>query len=85
MYCISSPMKRTILQYCTSQRSSVAYRVRQPHQLIFFCYTDPGHSDVPKGPLQKHLRTAGSKKERQAKRHKQGPLRTASRKEQKNV
>eukprot|EP00983_Pelagomonas_calceolata_P065804 1148744-Pelagomonas_calceolata.AAC.2 len=38
---------------------------------------------VPKGPLRKYLRTAGSRKERQAKRHKQGPLRRAMGNEQK--
>eukprot|EP00983_Pelagomonas_calceolata_P051030 1142234-Pelagomonas_calceolata.AAC.2 len=37
--------------------------------MLFFPYTNPGHSDVPKGPLQKYLRTTGSRKRRQAKRH----------------
>eukprot|EP00983_Pelagomonas_calceolata_P066968 1149299-Pelagomonas_calceolata.AAC.1 len=34
---------------------------------FFFCYTDPGHSDVPYEPLQKELGTARSK-ERDAER-----------------
>eukprot|EP00983_Pelagomonas_calceolata_P090041 1157373-Pelagomonas_calceolata.AAC.6 len=50
---------------------------------FFFRHTDPGHSDVPKGPLQKYLRTARSRKKRKAKRHKQSPLRRASGKGQK--